>query len=104
MFFQEAVRAEKVVAVEGLPRKMWCCVYKWKYHHVQYGMHMGLLFYYVCTSQKKLKLEKEDEALAAKVVERSAPYLVINVCGEKCTTFVKRNSSRLWRESAPKCF
>ena len=32
---------------------------------MQYVMHMGLLFYFVCTSQKKLKLEKEAEALAA---------------------------------------
>ena len=40
---------------------------------MQYGMHMGLLFYSVCTAQNKLKLEKEAEALAAKVVERSAP-------------------------------
>ena len=61
-------------------------------------MHMGLLFYSVCPAQKKLKLEEEAEALAAKVVERNAPYLVINVCGEKCTTFVKRSASRLWRE------
>ena len=36
-----------------------------RYHHMQYVMHMGLLFYFVCTSQKKLKLEKEAEALAA---------------------------------------
>ena len=35
-----------------------------EYHHVQYGMHMGLLFYFVCTAQKKLKLEKEAETLA----------------------------------------
>ena len=46
---------------------------KWEYHHVQYGMHMALLFYSVCTAQKMLKLEKEAEALAVKVVERSAP-------------------------------
>ena len=66
---------------------------------MQYGMHMGLLFYFVCTAQKKLKLEKEAEALAAQDDgEKCSKVFFLMRCASKL--MVVRSASQMKRSAS----